>query len=128
MSSPPRCSSNTSASATRSHYESVRSRRRGKLEQLVTAECIENNGRFLDEIANGVWLTCEETFWGYPAHLSAQKAGTGLPDVAEPIIDLFAAETSMLLAWTHYLLGPKLAAVSKLIPERIRLEADRRIL
>ncbi len=112
----------------RSHYEHVRSRRRNKLEQLVVAECIENKGRFTDEIANGVWLTCEETFWGYPAHLGAQKAGTGLPDVSEPIIDLFAAETSMLLAWTDYLLGPKLAAVSKLIPQRIRLEADRRIL
>ncbi len=112
----------------RSHYEGVRGRRRAKLEQLVVAECIENKGRFADEIANGVWLTCEETFWGYPAHLSAQKAGTGLPDVAEPIIDLFAAETSMLLAWTSYLLGPKLAAVNKLIPERIRLEVDRRIL
>jgi hypothetical protein len=112
----------------RSHYEGVRSHRRAKLEQLVTAECIENKGRFVDEIANGVWLTCEETFWGYPAHLNAQKAGSGLPDVGEPIIDLFAAETSMLLAWTDYLLGEKLAAVSKLIPERIRLEIDRRIL
>ncbi len=112
----------------RSHYEGVRSRRRKKLEELVLAECVENKGRFIDEIANGVWLTCEETFWGYPAHLGAQKSGTGLPDVSEPIIDLFAAETSMLLAWTDYLLGPKLAPVSKLIPERIRLEVDRRIL
>jgi Heparinase II/III-like protein len=112
----------------RSHFEGVRNRRRNKLEQLVTAECVENQGRFVDEIANGVWLTCEETFWGYPAHLGAQKAGTGLPDVAEPVIDLFAAETSMLLSWTGYLLGPQLAAVSKLIPDRIRLEVDRRIL
>jgi hypothetical protein len=112
----------------RSHYEGVRSRRRRKLEELVMAECVEDKGRFTDEIANGVWLTCEETFWGYPAHLNAQKAGTGLPDAGEPIIDLFAAETSMLLAWTNYLLGPKLAAVSRLIPERIRLEVDRRIL
>jgi hypothetical protein len=112
----------------RSHYENIRNRRREKLQQMVIAECIENKGRFLDEIANGVWLTCEETFWGYPAHLGAQKASTGLPDVTEPIIDLFAAETAMLLAWTDYLLGPNLAAVSKLIPERIRLETDRRIL
>jgi len=46
----------------RSHYEGVRGRRRGKLQEMVTAECIENKGRFVDEIANGVWLTCEETF------------------------------------------------------------------
>src|SRR5947209_7456596 len=105
----------------RSHFEGVRNRRREKLQQLVIAECIEDKGRFADEIVNGIWLTCEETFWGYPAHLGAQKAGTGLPDVAEPIVDLFAAETASLLAWTDYLLAPKLAAVSKLVPERIRL-------
>ncbi len=112
----------------RSRYEAVRNRRRSKLQDLVIAECIEGKGRFADEIANGVWLTCEETFWGVPAHLGAQRAGTGLPDVAEPIVDLFAAETASLLAWTLYLTGPRLAAVSKLIPDRIRLEIDRRVL
>ena len=112
----------------RSRFEGVRNRRREKLRELVIAECIEGKGRFADEIANGVWLTCEESFWGVPAHLGAQRAGTGLPDVSEPIVDLFAAETSMLLAWTLYLAGPRLAAVSPLIPERIRLEIDRRIL
>jgi hypothetical protein len=112
----------------RSHYEAVRNRRRKKLQDLVIAECAEGKGRFADEIANGVWLTCEETFWGVPAHLSAQKAGVGLPDVSEPIVDLFAAETSSLLAWTLYLLGDLLGKVSPLLPERIRLEIDRRIL
>ena len=33
-----------------------------------------------------------------------------------------------LLAWTAYLVGPPLAAVSRLLPERIRLEIDRRML
>jgi hypothetical protein len=112
----------------RSHYEAYRSRRREKLQRLAIAECIESKGRFVDEIVNGIWLTCEESFWGIPAHLSAQKVGPGLPDVSEPIIDLFAAETASLLAWVDYLLGPKLAEASKLIPERIRLETDRRIL
>lgn len=112
----------------RSHYEAVRNRRREKLQQLVLAECVEGKGRFADEIANGVWATCEESFWGVPAHLGAQKAGVGLGDVTDPIVDLFAAETASLLAWTDYLVGPKLAAASPLIPERIRLEIDRRIL
>ena len=112
----------------RSRFENVRDRRRNKLQQLVIAECLEGKGRFIDEIVNGVWLTCEETFWGVPAHLGAQKAGVGLPDVAEPIVELFSAETASLLAWTLYLLGPQLSRVSPLIPERIRLETDRRIL
>jgi hypothetical protein len=112
----------------RSRYEAVRDGRRRKLQELVMAECAEGQGRFADEIANGVWLICEETFWGVPAHLGAQRAGVGLPDAAEPIVELFAGETASLLAWTAYLTGPRLAAVSKLIPERIRLELDRRIL
>ena len=112
----------------RSHYEAARNRRRKKLQDLVIAECAEGKGRFADEIANGVWLTCEETFWGVPAHLGMQKAGTGLPDVAEPIVDLFAADTSSLLAWTGYLAGDLLGRVSPLLPERIRWEIDRRIL
>ena len=112
----------------RSRYESIRDHRRKKLQDLVMAECLEGKDRFTDEIANGVWLTCEETFWGVPAHLGAQKAGVGLPDVTEPIVDLFAAETASLLAWTWYLAGDSLARVSPLVPERIRLEVDRRVL
>jgi hypothetical protein len=112
----------------RSHYESVRDRRRKKLQDLVIAECFEGKGRFIDEIVNGIWLTCEETFWGLPAHLGMQKAGTGLPDVTEPIVDLFAAETANLLAWTHYELADSLTLVSPLAPERISLEIDRRVL
>jgi len=112
----------------RSHYEHARDLRREALRELVIAECLEGRGRFLENIANGIWATCEETFWGVPAHLGMQKAGTGLPDVTEPIVDLFAAETGSLLAWTHYLLEPRLAKINRLLPERVRYEIRRRIL
>ena len=112
----------------RSRYETLRNRRRNRLQDLVMAERCEGKGRFLDEIVNGIWLTCEETFWGVPAHLGAQKAGVGLPDVTEPIVDLFAAETSALLAWTLHLLEAPLRKISPLVPERIRVECDRRLL
>ncbi len=112
----------------RSRYEALRNRRRNRLQDLVLAERLEGKGRFADEIVNGIWLTCEETFWGVPAHLGAQKAGVGLPDVAEPIVDLFAAETSALLSWTLYLLEPTLTKVSPRVPERIRIEIGRRML
>jgi hypothetical protein len=95
---------------------------------FVLAECMDGQGLFLDEISNGVWLICEESFWGVPAHLGTQRAGVGLPDVSEPIIDLFAAATAQLLAWTWYLLGEQLDRVSPMIGQRIRIEAERRIL
>ena len=112
----------------RSRYEAISFGRRAKLAELVIGECVEGKGRFVDEIVDGIWTICEETYWGVPAHVGAQKRGSGLPDVTEPTVDLFAAETGMLMAWTEYLLGDKLDAVSPLVRERIRHEVDRRIL
>jgi len=112
----------------RSRYEREHFARRSALTALAIAECVEGKGRFLDDVANGVWALCEESFWGVPAHIGAQKAGSGLPDYAEPIVDLFAAETSESLAWTSYLLGERLDEVSPLIRKRIALEIDRRVL
>jgi hypothetical protein len=112
----------------RTRFEALQFGRRNRLRDLVVAECVEGRGRFLDQILNGLWLTCEESFWGLPAHLSAQRAGNGLPDTSEPIVDLFAAETGSLLAWTDYLLGPHLEKLSPLLRPRVRSEVQRRIL
>ena len=112
----------------RSNFQDVRYARRHALRDLVVAECMEGQGRFLDDIVNGIWTTCEETYWGVPAHISVQKAGVGLPDVEEPTVDLFAAETVALLAWTTYLLGDKLDTVSPLVRPRVHYESQRRVL
>ena len=112
----------------RSRFEADSFGRRAMLQRLVLAECLEGKDRFVDDIVNGVWLVCEETFWGAPAHMGAQKAGVGLPDVSEPIIELFSAETAQMLAWTNYLLGPQFDKVSPLINKRIKVEVERRML
>ncbi|MFZ0339816.1 MAG: heparinase II/III family protein [Terracidiphilus sp.] len=112
----------------RSRFEADSFGRRAMLQRLILAECLEGKGRFVDEIVNGVWLICEETYWGAPAHLGAQKAGVGLPDVSDPIIELFSAETAQLLAWTNYLLAPQLDQVSPLVNKRIKIEVERKML
>lgn len=112
----------------RSKYQKVLYKRRKRLANLVFAEVFENKGRFTDEIVNGVWAICEETFWGVPAHLRAQKGGLGLPNVKDPYVDLFAAETGALMAWVDYLVGEKLDEVSPLIRERIYYEGNRKII
>jgi hypothetical protein len=112
----------------RTRFESISFGRRNRLGDLVLGECVANQGKYLDQIANGVWMICEESFWGVPAHLGAQKAGVGLADVAEPIIELFGAETSAAVGWIVYLLEKQLNTVSPRIVERIHLEATRRIL
>ena len=112
----------------RSNYDALNTRQREKLATLVFAEVFENQGRFLDQIADGIWAICEQTFWGSTAHLGMQRAGNGLPDVTEPIVELFSAETGALLAWTDYLLEDRLDKVSPLLRKRIRAEVDRRLL
>ena len=111
----------------RTNFEKISFSRRDALSILVVAELIENKGRFMDDIVDGIWSVCEETFWGVPAHLTYQKRGIGLADVNDPVVDLFAAETSSLLAWVSYLMGDKLDKVNPMIKERIYIEIDRRI-
>ncbi|TVY12021.1 heparinase II/III domain-containing protein [Paenibacillus cremeus] len=114
----------------RTRYQDIYFNRREALAKLVIAECMENSGRFVDEIINGVWSICEESYWVVPAHksISLKSAGDPLPDVSDQVIDLFAAETGALLAWTHYLLGSRLERESRIVTDRIRLEMKRRIL
>jgi hypothetical protein len=112
----------------RSRFENVYFERRRLLHQLALAECVEAEGRFLDSIANTLWSISEESSWCIPAHVGTQKAGVGLPDVNEPILDLFAAQTGVSVAWTLYLVGPQLDTVSPQVRRRALQEVDRRIL
>jgi len=112
----------------RTRYEKILFDRRQKVATLVLAEAMQRNGKYLNEIMNGVWAICEETYWGVPAHVGAQKAKGGLPDVTEPTIDLFAAETGSLIAWTYYLLHDQLDSITPQITQRMRYEVDRRII
>ncbi len=112
----------------RGNFERQGFARREALCNLVLAECAEGQRRFMDDIANGIWAICEESYWGVPAHVGMQKQGVGLPDITEPTVDLFASETAALLAWTHYLLGEELDRISPLINQRILVEIDRRLL
>jgi hypothetical protein len=108
-------------------YETRCFPRRAILVSLVLAECAEGKGRFLDAIVNAVWSICEESFWGISAHVATSK-GTGLPDTTAPVVDLFAAETGALMAWTVYLLGDQLDAVSPQVTPRVLREAKQRVL
>ena len=76
----------------RSHFESYYLDRRVRLCDLVLGECVQGRGKFLDEIVNGIWLECEETFWGLPAHLFLQRTnpGSGLPDVERSFPFIFS--------------------------------------
>ena len=111
----------------RVNYERLSFVKRDMLWDLVLAEAAEGKGRFVDHIVDGIWSTCEETYWGLPVHLTIQKAGVGLADVQDPTVDLFSAETAAILAWADYFTGDELNKVSPLLRPRIYEEVNRRI-
>jgi len=113
----------------RSNYQDVYFDRRDKLEDLILAELVEGQGRFMDQVINGIWALTEETSWCIPAHVGDQKDGfTPLPVYDEHVVDLFASETGSLLAWTYYLLKDELDKATPLISRRIEEEIRKRIL
>ncbi len=96
--------------------------RRTKLRNLVLAELMEGEGRFMDQIINGVWAMCEQTTWVRPAHFYMQEAGFGLPDINDPTIGIFSSETTSLLAWTYYFFHKEFDKVDPIISKRLHQE------
>jgi len=111
----------------RSRYEEPYFKRRGMLRGLVMAECMEGRGRFLDAVADGLWLICEESSWCLPAHIGPVE-GPDLTDGERHVVDLFAAETAAQLAWTVRLLGGELDSVSVRVRRRVQREIESRVL
>ncbi len=95
---------------------------RNALVSLVMGELVEGKGRFIDQIVNGVWYYSEQTWWGWSAHLSLQKAPPGLPDANEPVIDLGVGEIANILSWTWYLFKDEFDGIHPLISKRLKDE------
>ena len=110
-------------SGDRERHSGISFGKRNALMELILAESMEDKGRFTEAILNGVWSICEESFWGVPAHIS----GTGLPDVENPVVDLFAAETAALLGLADYFVGAKLDKINPLVRKRIYHETNERL-
>ncbi|NIG53339.1 heparinase II/III family protein [Chitinophaga sp. Cy-1792] len=111
----------------RINFETVQGERRRMMVALIAGELVEHKGRFMPQIANGLWLVLEESTWVLPAHIGVQKSGANLPDPSEQIIDLVAGETAVTLSWAQFLLREDLDKYSVIINKRIDYELDRRI-
>ncbi len=105
------------------HFE-----RRGVLAALFIGELMEHRGRFIPDIVDGIFLICEESYWGVSAHKPPYyRISSKLPDPFDPYIDLFAGETASLIATIYHVLGDELYAFSPEIVKRMADELDKRI-
>lgn len=115
-------------------YETPYFARRRKLCAAALGACERGDMNDLDVVADGIWLICEESSWVISAHNGSDHPGVPpasvrlLPDVENPYVDLFAAQTAMILSLTCQLLGGALDAVSPLLRRRVRREVGRRVL
>jgi len=118
----------------RVRYETPYFTRRRKLCAAVLGACVTGSTDELDDVIDGIWLICEESSWVISAHNGSDHSGVPpasdrlLPDVANPYVDLFAAQTAMILSLACQLLGEGLDAVSPLVRRRVRREVERRVL
>lgn len=114
----------------RVRFENVYFAKRRALNSLVLGELAEGEGRFLNDIINGIYSLCEESAWQLPAHNSYLRNAPQaiLPDTERPIIELFACETGALLATLSSLLGKTLNNISPQICRRIHTELMNRII
>lgn len=118
-----------SRTGNRDYYQVKLFERRTVLNALVLAECVEYQGRFMDDILNALFLICEETAWQLPAHNSYIRDTPQLilPDVSRPVLDLFAAETGAVLAVTEYVLREAFAAISPSVSTAVCENLEKRI-
>ena len=100
----------------------------GAIADLLMAELAEGKGRFIDQLINGVFQSCEMTSWALSAHLTAQHSKRSLPDYKEHVIDLTAGDLGSLLSWTYYFFHSEFDKVNPVISGRLRHELQERIL
>lgn len=111
---------------SRTVYEQPSFTRRKMLIASTLAYCLDGDAAQLDKAIDGIWCIVEESFWGVSAHNDGGKADP-LPDRANPVIDLFAAQTACTLAIAVRLLKEPLDAVTPRISARVQSEIESRL-
>ena len=118
-----------SRTGNRSNFEAANFSKLYALNALIIGECVEHKGRFMDDILNGIYSICEESAWQLPAHNSyiRDTPSYNLPDITDPVIDLFAAESGALLAMAKYLLFDEFEKINPFINKMIDSNLEHRI-
>lgn len=111
----------------RTTFESLYFRRRIILVRMVQAYCAGlETDELLDGIIDGIGSICEEFSWIVPAHNWPHE--NSLPPGEHETVDLFAANTSSLLALTIHLLKEPLEREVPGLIDKVCLECKKRCL
>lgn len=113
----------------RDGYEQVVWARESRVSRAAVLAAVTLKTRWLDEVADGVTLLCEQSSWCWPAHDDTRaRHGAVVPTVTDPYLDLGAGQVAAQLAWIDQLLGEQLDQRIPGLRARVRHEVDRRVL
>ncbi|MDR1212718.1 MAG: heparinase II/III-family protein [Propionibacteriaceae bacterium] len=112
----------------REEYQTALFARVERLSRAVVMALTTDRADWIDQVADGLILLCEQSSWCWPAHDDAYaRSGSVLPQVDRPFLDLGAGEVVSQLAWIDHLLGARLEKAYPGLRRRLRQEADRRV-
>ena len=119
---------------SRKAYEDPYFLRRRKLIASVMHMCITGTQETIGDVIDGIWCICEESSWVISAHNVNPFPGTvkavdkPLPDIHDRYVDLFSAQTAMILSLTGALVGELLDREAPVIRRRMADEIEARVL
>ncbi|WP_243075497.1 heparinase II/III family protein [Microbacterium sp. SS28] len=113
----------------REGWESLAFERQRRLSRAAIAAAVTLDDAWIDEVADGVVLLCEQSSWCWPAHDDTfARHGAVLATTDDPFLDLGAGEAVGQLAWIDQLLGEQLDERYPGLRARIRREARTRVI
>ena len=90
---------------------------------LFAAELAEGKGRFIPQIINGVWHTCEMTSWALSAHLAGLSyARRSLPVKGDNTLELTQGDMSQMFSWIYYYLHQEFDKIQPEFSKRLKDE------
>jgi len=112
----------------RDEWEALTFERQRRLSRAAVAAASTLDIAWIDEVADGIVLLCEQSTWCWPAHDdSLSHHGSMVPVASDPFLDLGAGEIVGQLAWLDQLLGEQLDQHYPGLRARLRHEASARI-
>ena len=113
----------------REGWETPAFERQRRLSRAAVAAAVTLDDAWIDEVADGVVLLCEQSSWCWPAHDDTfTRHRSVLATVDDPFLDLGAGEAVGQLAWIDQLLGAQLDERWPGLRARIRREARVRVI
>jgi len=115
------------STGSRKSYDKVFKEVFDPLTKLAMAECVEGKGRFIEDLANGIFARCEDTSWVHTGHLN-HHGSEKIPRDDRKYLDLRCCSTGKQLAVVHNLLSERLREYSPVLVDRMEKEIEERIL